>query len=259
MKKLIFVSVIGLIAFNTSAQKSAAVGKKVQLTTDMKTTIVTNAMGNDFEIKSDATIVNEVEIKAIEGKKLTANVNMKLVKGKSVTPMGEQAFSSDDATTVNNPALADAFKDLNKPKDVTIEIGKPTLSSDVTGAQSGEDIAAYLISPFDNNAKEGAVITDSASNAEGTKSVNVYTVTKITKEEITVTVASNSVITGTKQQMGMEIKINMQASATATRIYDAVNGLLKSETKTFSASGNNETQGMTMPVNVKGTSTIAVK
>jgi hypothetical protein len=58
--------------------------------------------------------------------------------------------------------------------------------------------------------------------------------------------------------MGMEVQVNMNASYTAIRVYDAATGLLKSETKTSAASGTNEVQGMSIPITMKGNASTSI-
>jgi hypothetical protein len=195
----------------------------------------------------------------VNGKTVALTTTTKKIKVK-VSVMGqEQVIDSDDPNAASNPQMAEAFKDVNKAKDVTVTVGKLDLSTDVTGAQSAEDIAHILFIPIDITTKEGATIKDSVSSADGSKLLNEYTVTKSTPQEITLTVTSTAQTNGTKQQMGMEVKVNMQTKATSTRVYDVATGLLKSESKTFSASGNNEMMGQSIPLTMKGSSILTVK
>lgn len=260
MKKLIIASVVVLLANTVNAQQaSVPAGKKFQVLTNLQSTTTVSQMGQEMQIPSVADITTDFEIKSASANSVALGAITKKMKIK-VSLMGqEQTIDSDDPNAASNPMMAEAFKDINKAKDITVNLGKLDLTTDVTGAQATEDIAHVLFIPIDAKTKEGASIKDSTSNADGSKQVNVYTVTKSTPQEITLTITINAKMGGTKQQMGTEVKVNMQTSATATRVYDAATGLLKSETKTFSSSGTNEMMGQSIPISMKGTSTLTVK
>ena len=259
MKKIIITSVIAFIAFQVNAQTiSVATGKKIQAVVNEKKNTTVSQMGQEMEIPSVSDTYFDFVVKAVDGKKVTLTATIKRIKV-SVTVMGnEQKIDSDDSTSKSNPQVAEALKDVNKPADLVVEAGKSATSTDLNGAVSTEDITCVLFFPFKSGAKEGDSFSDSTTKADGSKLVNVYTITKSTKDEITVTQTNNSKLTGTKQQMGMEIQVNMLTSYTAIRVYDAATGLLKSETKTSTASGTNEVQGMSIPVTMKGTSTTSI-
>ena len=260
MKKIIITSVIAFIAFQVNAQTiSVATGKKIQAVVNEKINTTVSQMGQEMEIPSTFDIYFEYVVKAVDGKKVTLTATNKRIKV-SVSFMGnEQKLDSDDSTAKSNPQMAEAFKDVNKPVEITVEAGKSANSTDLNGAVTTQDVASVLFSPFKSGAREGDSFSDSTTKADGSKMVNVYTITKLTKDEITVTQTNNSKLSGTKQQMGMEVQVNMNASYTAIRVYDAATGLLKSETKTSVASGTNEVQGMSMPITMKGTSTTSIQ
>ncbi len=261
MKNLLSALGLVLVGFNVNAQKVAAtVGAKMQVMVAIKSTTTVTQMGQDMEIPSTSEMTDSFEVKSASDKEMALKSVAKRIKV-SVTLMGnEQNLDSDDPASANNPQMAEVFKDINKPKDITVELGKATFPVDASsGVPAANDIASILYTPFSATAKEGANLTDSATNADGSKIVNVYTLQKVTPQEITVMVTSKGKIIGTKQQMGMDVKLNMESSSTATRVYSATNGLLISEAKSFSASGNNEMMGQTIPVSSKGSSTITVK
>ena len=259
MKKIIITSVIAFIAFHVNAQTiSVATGKKIQAVVNEKINTTVTQMGQEMEIPSVIDIYFDFVVKAVDGKKVTLTANNKRIKI-SVSFMGnEQKLDSDDSTAKSNPQMAEAFKNVNKPADITVEAGKSANSTDLNGTATSEDVAAVLFFPFKSGAKEGESFSDSTTKADGSKMVNVYTITKSTKDEITVTQTNNSKLSGTKQQMGMEVQVNMNASYTAIRVYDDATGLLKSETKTSAASGTNEVQGMSIPITMKGNASTSI-
>jgi hypothetical protein len=212
-----------------------------------------------MEMPTSSELYSDFTVDSVNGKKIALTAIIKRINV-SVSMMGQDIkLDSDDSSTLSNPQLGEAVKDVNNPKSVMIEVGKAHEDVNIEGLGNEENIALSLFLPFDAKAKVGTSISDSTIKEDGSKSVNVYTVTQSSKDEITVTATSDSKITGTKEQMGMEVKQNMQISASAIRVYNAVSGILKSETKTTTGSGTNEIQGMSIPVTMKGTSTMTVK
>ncbi|MDE3143308.1 MAG: hypothetical protein KGL19_04080, partial [Bacteroidota bacterium] len=140
MKKLIIALPIILLATSIQAQ---TVGKKFQALASVKSNTTVNQMGTEMEIPSTGDITTDFEVKSLAGKTVTLTSTLKRIAG-GMTMMGnEQKFDSNDSATLNNPQLAEALKELNKPGDITVEIGKAVLYKDMSGLQSGEDVATY--------------------------------------------------------------------------------------------------------------------
>lgn len=264
MKKLIIASTIVLLATNMNAQTvNVSAGKKIQSVSSITLTTTVSQMGQEMEIPTTANVNMDFDVKSISGKTIALSGNVKKIVG-SVKMMGnEQTYDSDDPATANNPQMAEALKNLNKPSDISVVAGKTSLPkdiTDITASQNSEDVANYLFIPVDAaSVKEGYTWSDSASTAEGSKALNNYTVTKVSKEEVIITVVNTNKIITTKQQMGMEVKVNMQGGSTATRVYDVASGVLKTVNGSFISSGNNEVMGNSIPVSIKGTATVTVK
>ncbi len=259
MKRIVLALVVILLSIVVNAQPINA-GKKFQAIAAVKTNTTVNQMGTEMEIPANGTINTDFEVKSVSGKTVVFIVTLKRISG-GVTLMGnEQNFDSADSATAANPQLAEALKDINKPKEVTVESGSIALPIDISGTPSGEDIAHYLLIPVNTaTVKEGFAWSDSSSTTEGSKSVNNYTVTKVSKEELVVTAINNNKTITTKQQMGMEVKVNMDGASTSVLTYDVASGILKNVATTFSASGNNEVMGNQIPVSTKGTATVTIK
>jgi hypothetical protein len=258
LKKLTIFPVLGLLVTCSYAQTvKVSPGKKIQTVSDITLTTTVNQMGMDMEIPATSHLNMNFEVKAVENKKISLSATLKKITG-AVTIMGsEKKYDSDDSATANNPMIGALMKNLNKPQDLTVEVGKPLSPNDITGAQSSDEIADGLFIPVNGaSVKEGFTWSDSSSSSEGSSVINHYTVMKVSKEELVVRVLSTCKIITTQQQMGMEMKINMQGASTGTRSYNLTTGILKSSTNTFTASGNNEMMGNTIPVTMKGTAVI---
>jgi hypothetical protein len=261
MKKIAFSAVALLFATGILAQTiSVGTGKKLQVVSTIKLNTTVSQMGSEMEIPATSDIYTDFEIKSITGKSIVLIGTLKRVVGKTSMMGNDQSYDSDDPSFANNPLMAEGLKELNKPNDITIELGKTKLPSDITGAQSSSDIANYLFIPVNAaTVKTGFSWSDSSASPEGSKAVNNYTVTKVSKEEIAVTVINTNKTIATRQQMGMEVKVNMEGASSATLIYDAASGVLKSFSSSFSSSGNNEAMGQSIPVTLKGAAAITVK
>lgn len=260
MKKNVLALVLLAGALGVKAQSvHVAPGKKVQVQAIAKYTTTVSQMGQEFEIPATGETTTDVEVKSVNGTKVDFAVTLKRMKASTTVMGNEQVFDSDDKTTASNPMMAEAMKEVNKTVEVSADAAKPAPFKDATGTQNVDEIASYILLPVDAaHIKENYSWTDSVAT-DGVKTVNKYTVTSITKEDVVVTVATTSNITGTKQQMGMEVKMNMKLASESKRVYDIASGLLKSETRTFSSSGVNEAMGQSIPVSVKGTTDLTVK
>lgn len=259
MKKSAILFVICLWAISSQSQTiKVGAGKKIKTVSVIKMNTTVNQMGTDMEIPATTNLDLDFDVKSVSDKQVVLSSTLKKIYG-SVTVMGnEQKFDSNDSSTTKNPMMAEALKNLNKPGDLTVEVGKPKLTQDFTGAQSGEEILNSLFIPIDGgSAKEGLSWGDSSA-AEGSKMFNNYTITKVANNEVVVKVISSNTIVTTKQQMGMEVKVNMKAVTTGLRTFDVNSGLLKSASYTFTSDGNNEVMGNSFPVTIKGTANITV-
>ena len=257
MKKTILLPIaFAFFYFNVNAQVSAQlVGKKLHVVSNLNTT--TTMMGQD--IPSVTEITNEFEIKSISEKSVSLTGVTKRMKIKATAMGTEQNIDTDDPSAKDNPQLAQLFKELNTAKDITAKITKSSIPEDATGVQNVADIANILFIPINSSSKEGSKIIDSTIAENGSKSSDTLTVTKLTPDEITIQADNKLILSGTKQQMGMDVKVNMTTTSTATRIYDIKTGLLKSENRTFTSSGTNEAMGQSFPMAIKGTSSITIQ
>ena len=259
MKRVFIAFSIILLATAVNAQTINA-GKKLTAVAIVKTNTSVSQMGTEMEIPATGTVTTDFEVKSVAGKTITFTATLKRIAG-SVTMMGhEQTFDSSDSATAANPQFADALKEINKPQEIISEAGKISLPQDLSGTPRSEDIAHYLMIPVNAaSVKEGYAWSDSSSTTEGSRSLNNYMVTKVSKEEVVITVLSNNKSKATRQQMGIEVKEDMQGASTVILTYEAATGILKSAAVTFSASGNKEVMGNEIPMSTKGTASVTIK
>lgn len=260
MKKLILISAVLCFLQVLNAQVvTVAAGKKLQVASTAKYITTVTQMGNNMEVPATSELNYDMEVKSVSDKKIEVALTLKRLKGSTTIMGNEQTFDSEDQAAVSsNPMLAEVFKEVNKTDTVIVEPGKPSPQDDVTGMQNPNAIAGSLFIPVGVAlVKEGYAWADSLTSGDS-KVANTYIITKVTPEEITISSVSNNQLVTTRQQAGIEVKVDMQAAGTATLVYNAATGVLKNATKTFTASGTNEAMGNVIPVSIKGSAVITV-
>lgn len=261
MKKVI-VSAALLIAVAAQAQVSKIpVGKKMEMVSDSKMTVSVSVMGQDMESNVDSKSNVEAVVKSVEGNVLTSTVTLKRTVLKASGMGQEVTLDSDDKSASSNPMAAEALKTINKPEDIIIENGKvkSKLEINTTGVQSNSELAKQfylLVDPA--NIKLDYKWTDEY-NLDGTKVSINYTITKISAEEVEVTGITNLKLDKTVQQMGMDMKQNLNGTTTTLSVYDAATNILKASVSKSEMSGTTNAMGMDIPMTMKIITTTTVK
>ena len=262
MKKMIFASAMALLLITTNAQTSKIpVGKKLQLLSETKINTTVSMMGQEMEVPATTKTFVEVNVKAATATSVTAVVTTKKI-GVNLSMMGQEtSFDSDDKNIANNPAAADALKNLNKPEEVIIENGKLKGSFEIgiRGMMTSGELAKKMFLTLDAaNITEGFKWTEE-NNTDGSKINTIYTVTKVTATDIEVTATSNIKIAQTIQQMGMDMKQNTSGTISAVSLYDATTAILKADATKIDMTGTMNVMGNDAPISIKIITTSTVK
>jgi len=263
MKKIIVGSFILLTTLAVKAQNiKLPVGKKLQVSTEMKNSMKMSIMGQDMEIPMTSSTLSDATVKEMNTNNAIITVTLKNVKG-SLSVMGqEQTFSSDDADAKNNPTAAEALKNLNKPEDIIIENGKVKGTEKSVGSPSEMSnsglVSLLFLTANDKDLKEGFNWATSVTNTDGTTNTN-NTITKLTKDEIEVTALSTVKYSGTKEQAGMQVKINLSGTTSTISVYDVATNLLKASAQKSEMNGTMNIMGSDAPVSMTSTITVTVK
>ncbi len=262
MKKIIIASAIVLLTITANAQASKIpVGKKLEMVTEIKVNTAINIMGQDMTMLSNTKSIVGAEVKSVVNNIITSTVTLKKTII-SLNAMGrETTFDSDDKSAANNPMVAEALKNINKPEDIIIENGKVKGKFDIgtTGVQSNGELAKQmflLVEP--TNIKQGFKWTEEYAY-DGTKFTILNTITKVTSDEVEVTGTSNMKIEKTIQQMGMDMKQNVSGITTSVSVYDAATNILKATVSKSDLTGTMNVMGSDAPITTKMISTTTVK
>ena len=278
MKFLVFSFGFALFFQEIQAQTNKLVaGSKLQIVQVAKMNNKSSMMGQDIESSSDDSAFVAIEIKSVADSVVVLNSTVTRIIGKASAMGQEQTFDSDDKSTTNNPSLAGLFKGIKKTDEFTVVNGKiktkpaaakaktddgandlsKMLGGGLGGASSSTFVSQLFIPSEAKNKKLGDKWTAEDNSADGkTKSVTIFAITKLTKEDVEITANISSSVSGNMQIMGMDMKQNITATTTSIYSYSLASGLLKAGVQSISSSGTGEVMGTTFPINLKGTTTI---
>lgn len=118
----------------------------------------------------------------------------------------------------------------------------------------------YLLIPqTKQHIKVGESWADSTNvSAELMRTVSNYTLKSITPTDITI--AHNTILTLNSpiEQQGMTINMNIQGTMKGESVYDKATGLLRTSNSLYDMGGKMEVMGQSMPLILKGTTTLTV-
>jgi hypothetical protein len=255
MKKLIFVC--------TLCTSIVSFAQKINIVQASKITSSVSMMGQSMDIPVDGEIFVAIDIKSNANNK--ANITYKITRVKTATSvMGQDMkVDTDDKASLNgNPAADELTKSLNKPNNITIENGKIDGKDAAisTGTNPTEiSFLSTLIAPAElENKKEGDKWTSEITGDIGNKSVTIYTITKLTSDEIEVT--SNATVSKNGKQSTPMGDANQKMSGTISTVtlYNSKTNLMKGQAVSMNLSGTVEMMGQELPVTLKGTTTTTV-
>ncbi len=258
IKKIVLIcSVITLSTAMRAQQIKVPVGTKFQLLSTVNTTVAISSMGQDMEITSSGKIVQEFAVNTISANGYSLLFSVKKISGGTSVMGQEQNFDSDDSTMRNLPGMDQVLNMLNKQEEIKVEngimIGEIKSLKNIPGISnnsSSDNFTKLFLSIPESQMKEGSRWADSTIN-ENIHSVNQYTITHITTEQVEMDVISDSKISTTVSQGGIDVKTDMKGQTKSTRIYNLSKRILVSEKSTSEMTGTAEANGMSTPMNIK--------
>ncbi len=268
MTKHFFTTVVMAIAFFACAQAqkiTVTKGQKLESGSMMKMNMTIDMMGQSMENIFDTKTTSEIEVKDVTEKGFLLSNTIKRVVS-TVTAMGNDINFDSDKKEDMDGQMGEAYKGkINTPKELLV--GKDGKIAEVIGEQK-EDAAGMgsmlniesmskgqsyplLIQLPSGNVKPGDTWTDSSGTPETVKRVMLYTLKEIKGDDIIVNFTGTMAKTGTIQQGGMEILMNISGDLKGESAYEKVSGWLKTNTMDVDIKGTMEVMGQSAPITMK--------
>ncbi|MFT3933066.1 MAG: DUF6263 family protein [Chitinophagaceae bacterium] len=273
IKQFLFsFSLMALVATTGNAQKLALTkGQKVETIATSKMSMET--MGQTIENEGVAT--TDIELKDITSDGFLFNNVIKHITTK-ITGAGQNiSFDSDKKEDMDGP-MGQALKDkIGTTQEIQVDkngkVANIKDSGEKTGAGGMSDMMgmggdlmkgqAYpiLIQLPARKIKAGDSWVDSTGTVASIKTVTTYTLKTLTADGAQVSFTSVMSKSGTMQQNGMDLQIDMSGTTKGESTYEANTGILKSSTGTTDIQGTVGVMGQNMPINGTVTVNMVVK
>jgi len=256
-------------------------GQTLNITLDLKTNIVQQAMGQAIDFNVNATGEHFYTVTNTTEDNSTLNHKVKRVSF-SFDGMGQKRnFDSNNEKDMNGMFGKPIRELLEKKYDIIVDSNGKTLMAipekiELTAGDSRMAIITTMlqdvfdlvqppkkgISSFfkvlpEGGAAKGEAWTESYMNERG-KFDAAYTISDINDSTIVVDFAANSVTVAKAEMMGSETTTTMNNKSTGKIIIDRLTGLIREKTISTESNGNTEASFGTLPVTSKTTVTIKV-
>lgn len=256
MKKYSFILTVILLYCGTlNAQYlKVPIGKKFKVVTQTTNSIEVSIQDQHQEIRNEALVYNDLELKAITQTGYTLELTPRRFK-MNMNMMGmEQKLDTDSIDGMQGADLGTMKSLLNQPITIVMDsnklVSKTQLAQLPAIANSTDDASRYFLLLEASNAIQGYQWADS-SISKDLRTVNQYTVMSVSTSEVEINVTTDSRISSVTSMQGTEIKQNMKGFSTARRWYNRNNGLLLKEESTTDMAGTTETPETSSPMTLK--------
>lgn len=270
--KALFIPALLLLAVSVQAQKISLVkGQKIETVSSSKMSM--EVMGQSLENEFASTSSLEVKDQNKEGYQFSNTLRRITVKG---TAMGNEINFDSDKKEDLDGQMGQAIKGrINTPMDYTLDrAGKIVALSDtaqspagggmgdmmnITGEMTKGQPFPYLSPLAGRQVKPGDSWTDSSGTAATLKTVTVYTLKSTGADGTVIGFSSNITKSGTIEQNGMEIQMDLSGVSKGESIYDSASGLLKTSASTAEFKGNMSVMGQSVPISATLSSSTTAK
>ncbi len=253
-------------------------GKKLDVTTEVKSVVSQEAMGQNMEINLNATVIHSFDVKDASTAAATLEHTIKRILF-NFEGMGQtQSFDSDKEGDMKGDIGKSAEKSLKSKYTMTVDPnGKVTSvkaegdnaskakadNTDMMGSMMSQ-LATGLDVPEVGDATEFSVLpnkelskgetwTDSLTADKESKGNVTYTVTDITPTDIILDYTENATVKRTQEAMGMEATVKTTDKTTGNITIDRKTGLLKKKIATTESNGTIDIMGQSVPMKNKVT------
>ena len=264
MKKGLFLCVVVMAATaaNGYAQKLAVTkGQKLETVTTTKMSM--EVMGQNVDNETTATSNVEVKDVTAEGYLFSTIIKHMTMKGSG---MGQDMSFDSDKKEDMDGQIGQAIKDkIGTEQQVQVDkqgkvASKPgaadekkagggmsdmmSLTGDLT---QGQPYPMVIQLPA-KAVKPGDSWTDSSGNPSTLKTITTYTLKSVSADGALVSFTGTLAKSGTVEQNGMEIQMDMTGTTKGESTYEASSGLLKSTNSTSDIKGTLGVMGQNAPI-----------
>ena len=240
------------------------VGKKMHSVNNSVSTITQSVMGQDIEIKADATVTMDAVIKQISPD-ILLSINIGRVQVKSEAMGNNTNFDSDKAEDKNGQAGQLLSAVIGKSFDIGMStagrLSKANKSSDpATEAAKSmlgnfDELGAEMLVPVPGSIKSGdSWVDDNTTDADNKKKIE-YTVVSASNGEATLSFKGTSFSKANKNVQGMDAIVTSSSSFNGELTVDIKSGAIKTKKTTTEAKGTTEVMGQSIPFTTKQTMT----
>lgn len=272
-KRILFSLGILLIAQYAAHAQKIAISKGQKIETVLTTAMTMDVMGQSIE--NQTTVTSSAEVKDVNsnGSLFTNTIKRMLVKGSA---MGQEInFDSDKKEDMSGQMGQVLSGKIGTPQDVLVNNNGKVIELKDTAkkapggmndmmSMSGDLVKgqAYplLIQLPAKSVKPGDTWTDSIGSAATVKTVTTYTLKGITPEGVQVSFTGTVAKSGTIEQNGMEIQMDIAGTVKGDATYETNTGLLVKNSSVTDITGTMTVMGQNAPIamNMKAT-TVAKK
>lgn len=262
-----------LLATGSYAQNVKLVlnkGQKYEVSTTSKVNSVASVMGQEMESTANTLTVELIEVKDTRAAEtdLVSTVTRLSV---SSSAMGQEMNYDSDKKDNSGPGTEEMAKQVNKPRNITINDNGKILKEEKNEAAAGmmmmsggggNGLAFFREALIGKNLKTGESWADSTVNNTDkmkTTTVGTFTVKSIENNIATVTFAGTASSAGTMEQMGQEMEMKATNKINSESKVNLANGTIIENTTNVDGTATVEAMGMSIPVTIKNNSTTTVK
>jgi hypothetical protein len=287
MKKKSLFTLIALIPVTiclgqkTSGKLTFKQGQILSITTEVKSTVSQEAMGQAIDFTADGAAMHSYKVTNATDDNNTLHHEVKRIAF-NFDGMGQKrSFDSENKKDMDGQFGAVVKDILSKSFDLIIDTaGKVLLAkpekSELSKADERlaivmnmlKDVTNVVYPPKKNEASFFKILpekepglneswTEAMEDSTG-KFNTVYTLSAITDSTFIIDLKGNSVTTTKAEMMGQQIITNMNNAFTGKIILNRITGIIRKKTITTESNGTTEAMGGTLPVTSKTNVTIRV-
>jgi len=272
-KKILLSFLLMALAAGAGYAQKIAVTKGQKLETITTTKMKMEVMGQNMDNESIATSNVEVKDVNADGYLFINTIKRMTMKGNA---MGQEMNFDSDKKEDMDGQIGQALKDkIGTPQEIQVDkrgkvAGIKDSSDKKPGGSMGDmmnmsgDITKgqpypILIQLPAAGVKPGDTWTDSSGTVATLKTVTTYTLKSLTADGALVSFMGTLSKSGSMEQNGMEIQIEMTGTTKGEAVYDAASGLLKNTTTSSDIKGSLGIMGQNAPLTGTVTANIVAK